>query len=137
MKQRQNTKWIKRKPDVNGKKVCLIPPCNNLCEKGGNGRLRNYCNIHTFLDMREYNNWPCLRLKALRRDNFTCVKCGSKGSAPYTNLRGDHILPIALGGEEFDISNVQTLCLKCDKIKTSQDLKDIAVQRRLEKELNQ
>ena len=49
------------------------------------------------------------------------------------NFIGDHIKPIALGGKEFDLKNIQTLCLKCNKIKTKQDQKDIAKQRRIEK----
>ena len=36
---------------------------------------------------------------------------------------------------EFDIANVQTLCIVCNKIKTRQDAKTIAKFRRLEKEL--
>jgi len=51
----------------------------------------------------------------------------------FTNFIGDHIIPISLGGDEFDIDNVQTLCIKCNKIKTAEDQKKIAVQRRKEK----
>ena len=40
---------------------------------------------------------------------------------------------VALGGEEFDINNVQTLCIKCNKIKTRQDMKDIAKARKEER----
>lgn len=46
------------------------------------------------------------------------------------NLIGDHIKPIALGGDEFDLNNVQTLCLACNKIKTANDARDIAIARR-------
>ena len=68
------------------------------------------------------------------RDNYTCVKCGKKDKNRNGEvLIGDHIIPIALGGEEFDIDNVQTLCINCDKIKTAKDLKDIAKQRNIEK----
>lgn len=110
---------------------------------------------------RKYNQmyvcygWPDVRLKAFSRDNHTCVKCGKQpkkkemksyhtvqGNYDYglitTNkpdpnqLIGDHIIPIALGGEEFNIDNVQTLCIACDKIKTKQDQGDIAKQRRIE-----
>lgn len=50
------------------------------------------------------------------------------------NLIADHIKPIALGGDEWNINNIQTLCLKCNKIKTSNDLKEIAKQRKCLKE---
>ncbi len=75
--------------------------------------------------------WSELRMKALIRDKFKCVKCKFKGKTD--TLIGDHILAIALGGEEFDLKNVQTLCKPCNKIKTSRDLKDIANLRRVEK----
>lgn len=45
----------------------------------------------------------------------------------------DHIKPIALGGDEWDINNLQTLCIDCNKIKTAQDAKDIAKQRAIDK----
>lgn len=48
-------------------------------------------------------------------------------------LIGDHIIPIALGGEQWDIDNIQTLCHKCNQIKTAQDMKKIAKERRIEK----
>lgn len=51
------------------------------------------------------------------------------------NLIADHIIPIALGGSEWDMKNIQTLCLKCNKIKTKKDMKDIAKQRRINKKL--
>lgn len=47
-----------------------------------------------------------------------------------SKLRGDHITPIALGGEEFNIHNVQTLCEKCNNKKTAKDNKEIAKLRR-------
>jgi len=49
-----------------------------------------------------------------------------------SKLIGDHIIPIACGGEEFDLDNVQTLCETCNKIKTKQDHGEIAKMRRIE-----
>lgn len=43
----------------------------------------------------------------------------------------DHIVPIALGGEEFDPDNVQNLCEVCNKKKTKKDQGKIARKRRL------
>ncbi len=50
-----------------------------------------------------------------------------------SKLTGDHIHPIALGGDEWDINNIQTLCEQCNKAKTAQDIKEIAVLRVQEK----
>jgi hypothetical protein len=41
----------------------------------------------------------------------------------------DHIKPIALGGSEWDEDNMQTLCVKCNKVKTARDARVIARQR--------
>ena len=42
----------------------------------------------------------------------------------------DHIKPIALGGAEYDINNVQTLCIACHKLKTKEDMKMIELARK-------
>ena len=42
----------------------------------------------------------------------------------------DHIIPIAIGGDEFDLKNVQWLCALCNKEKTKHDQATIALYRR-------
>jgi len=46
------------------------------------------------------------------------------------DLIGDHIIPIALGGEEYDLDNIQTLCKSCNKIKTKEDMRKIVIYRK-------
>lgn len=135
MKQRENTRWIKGRKDKKGRLLCLVPTCNKPRQKYKNGNFRNYCKNHTYEDMRPFTSWNVLRLKCFKRDNSTCVKCGYKSDYKIyeSNLIADHIKPIALGGDEWDLDNIQTLCKKCDKKKTKQDQKDIAKQRRIEK----
>ncbi len=91
--------------------------------------------------------WQFFKLKAFERDNYSCVKCGDKPMRKaYTwpsdkakmipdtsKLIGDHIIPIAIGGEEYNLENVQTLCIKCNKIKTKEDQKEIALFRKQHK----
>jgi 5-methylcytosine-specific restriction endonuclease McrA len=86
-----------------------------------------------------YNGWNDLRKKVFERDNHKCVKCGADGKkkikTPYggyktIELDADHIIPIALGGDEWDIDNVQTLCGVCHKKKTKKDICKIAIARR-------
>jgi len=139
MKQREGSRWIKERKNKKGRLLCLVPTCKNLREKyKKSDKLRNYCKKHGFEDMQPFTSWPALREKAFKRDNYTCVKCGDNRKEIYdfsyitTNLIGDHIIPIALGGEEFDIDNIQTLCIKCNKIKTKKDAKKIAKLRRKE-----
>lgn len=97
--------------------------------------------------------WQDLRLRAFKRDRYRCVKCAVQpleiiqrldpitnkwdgtmipsNTPDPTHLIGDHIIPIALGGDEWDINNVQTLCQECNKEKTRIDAGRIAVERRV------
>ncbi len=43
----------------------------------------------------------------------------------------DHIIPISLGGPEFDLNNIQLLCAVCNRQKTKRDQAEIAKRRRL------
>ena len=78
--------------------------------------------------------WPDLRMKAIIRDRYTCVKCSLKAKdSSGSGLIADHIIPIALGGPEWDLANIQTLCISCNKLKTADDAAKIAALRRNEK----
>ena len=124
-----NTAYFEAKaklPKPDGKH-CII------CGKELPKRRRKYCSDECFNKWYEKilprMDWSVLREKALKRDHYTCVKCGKK----YADLRlmiVDHIVPIALGGKEFDLDNLQTLCWECNKIKTKEDMKKIAELRR-------
>lgn len=60
-----------------------------------------------------------LRFKVLQRDNFKCCACGaSPAKDSSVVLHVDHIKPWAKGGET-EISNLQTLCTKCNWGKSS------------------
>ena len=59
---------------------------------------------------------PSLRLRftVLARDNFTCCFCGaSPRKDPAVTLHIDHIVPWSKGGKT-SLSNLQTLCSKCN-----------------------
>lgn len=54
----------------------------------------------------------------------------------FKSFVADHILPIALGGPEFDLNNIQLLCEDCNKKKTAKDVVDIARRRKDIKRIN-
>ena len=55
------------------------------------------------------------RFKILKRDNYTCVKCGqSPAKNNDVELEIDHIIPVSKGGTN-DLENLQTLCKKCNQ----------------------
>ncbi len=85
-----------------------------------------------------------LREKLLARDHGVCAGCGLNCLEEFQRikrlrraarlkavtqwgLRGrkslwdaDHLIPVAEGGGECDLSNMRTLCLKCHRARTSE-----------------
>jgi hypothetical protein len=132
---KQQKKWL----DNNCCPICGLPKsewkrrtdwrcCSTKCTK-------KFSEIVVFI-------WQYFKEDAFKRDNYKCVKCGfaptketwEKKIVPDTSkLIGDHIIPIAIGGREYDLDNVQTLCEKCNKVKTKQDLRKIALYRKQSK----
>lgn len=73
-------------------------------------------------------SWNDFRYQIFVRDDFTCLHC--KNVFVVEDLICDHIVPIAIGGLQWDSRNLQTLCKWCNKIKTKNDMGDIAKARR-------
>lgn len=87
------------------------------------------------------HKWSDFRANILDRDNHRCTRCGQTqsfkqktyyGISFTDNLIVDHILPLKLGGEEFNPDNCQTLCSWCNKKKNAWDQSLIAKSKRLE-----
>ena len=55
-----------------------------------------------------------LKHEIWRRDNFTCQYCGK--TINDIELEVDHILPVSKGGKSI-LSNLQTLCVECNRKK--------------------
>ncbi|HAF94959.1 MAG: hypothetical protein A2X34_01905 [Elusimicrobia bacterium GWC2_51_8] len=63
-----------------------------------------------------------LRFQVLNRDHFACVQCGaSPAKDPSVDLHVDHVIPWSKGGKT-EISNLRTLCQKCNLGKSNLDL---------------
>jgi len=84
-------------------------------------------------------NWDWVRSRIFKRDNYICAMCGERFAivAKHPDFKGeeyadssqlicDHIVPLAMDGAMWDMDNLQTLCIECNKIKTAIDLKNIA-----------
>jgi len=64
--------------------------------------------IHIPLEVRKY---------VFERNNYQCQSC-HKTDLTAKALQVDHIIPLAQGGTN-DFSNLQTLCAKCNRAKSS------------------
>ncbi len=62
---------------------------------------------------------PSVRVSVLHRDGSKCVFCGR--TAKQIELEIDHIIPFSKGGSN-DLSNLQTLCIDCNRGKGSRIL---------------
>jgi len=102
-----------KKPPKHPKGSC------KYCGKPLTGFQRKWCKPHHgHLYWLHYKSkkifWSDWKKKVLIRDKYTCQEpgCGSK-----EDLDVHHILPISLGGKEFDEDNCITLCNPCHKKK--------------------
>lgn len=58
------------------------------------------------------------RFEVLRRDGFQCYYCHLQGPADGSGLTIDHVVPVALGGDD-SASNLVAACRDCNAGKTS------------------
>ena len=57
---------------------------------------------------------------AVLRDSPLCCRCNAKGVLRLAKVV-DHIVPIKQGGERFERSNLQSLCVPCHNAKTASE----------------
>jgi hypothetical protein len=68
------------------------------------------------------SNWSSLRKRTLNRDNWKCQSCGSLGGEfGDATLQAHHIIPKSKDGDD-KLSNLITLCLKCNKTEHGQSI---------------
>ena len=87
------------------------------CQKPLIGRQKRYCSRDCERAYWANFNWGTLRQWAFRRDNWTCQICRDRNehNLRRPHLEADHIIPIADGGDEWDKTNIRTLCEPCHK----------------------
>jgi 5-methylcytosine-specific restriction endonuclease McrA len=95
--------------------ICQLPLVKD--EKNSGRKYHHDCWDRWFAQFRPPMLWADFRERALKRDHHTCVICGLKAGTTrpdgfhvsFSEFVVDHIKPIALGGPEFDMANLQTL----------------------------
>lgn len=61
------------------------------------------------------------RVEIFDQDDWTCQACEYEGS--YEELEVDHIVPLSRGGLNHE-SNLQTLCIECNRQKGDQTMEE-------------
>ena len=75
-----------------------------------------------------------MRRLVLLEQEGRCARCrkeiavsrAAENRHPLHSFILDHILPIAMGGDQWDVRNLQVLCVRCNRIKTARDMGAIA-----------
>lgn len=69
-------------------------------------------------------DWVLAKKRAKAMYDHVCVICNKELDAnakAYTNnsVEVDHIYPLSLGGHPYEVSNLQLLCMKCNRRKSN------------------
>lgn len=118
---------------------CLCRWCNLEVPPGR----QTFCSDWCVEEWKLRSNPGHLRERVFERDRGVCAQCGVDCLAEFRRIRrlrgaaalrarrewncgarnslwdADHILPVVQGGGECDLANMQTLCLKCHRIRTA------------------
>lgn len=78
--------------------------------------------------------WGVLRDNIIERDNHTCAMCGKRSTEDFA-LEVDHIKAKCLGGDPWNEFNLRTLCCGCHKKKTKQDMYELKLARKGQKNM--
>lgn len=135
------------------------PPCR-WCRGPVEKPRRTMCSTSCVNEWKRRISWDITRLAVFRRDLGICAGCGvdtetlrseankaaesavqwvvGNEGAVYTRYKPgryhlwevDHIVPVAEGGDYFDLLNLQTLCLACHRRKTADQARRKAEARR-------
>jgi hypothetical protein len=101
-----------------------------VCGKEIGNRNRLFCNIDCArwftINISHTRSWDSFRYYILDRDNSRCKSCNKVIDSFKEVFVCDHIVPLFRGGRDWfedDTGfNFQTLCVECNKKKTSVDL---------------
>ena len=98
--------------DERGRRLC------RMCRCVLTGRKRSFCGLRCLRDFFMQTDWQRVRRVVYERDGHRCMECGAWLNRGAFHV--DHIIPLAAGGVEWDLSNLELLCPTCNLRKGAQ-----------------
>ena len=105
-KGRSNERRFPRRKDAEGRNLC------RMCGARTPSNRYTFCSPRCLRDFFMRTDWSRIRQIVYLRDGGRCMKCGrrvSKGS-----FHVDHVIPLAKGGDEWDLDNLELSCPECN-----------------------
>jgi 5-methylcytosine-specific restriction endonuclease McrA len=103
---RSNLDRFPKRKDAKGRILCRV--CGTPVFDGR----RTFCGPRCLRDFFMRTDWKRVRRVVYARDGGTCMKCGCHVRA--ADFHVDHIVPVALGGDEWDLANLELSCRECN-----------------------
>lgn len=105
-------RFPKRK-DAGGRNLCRV--CGQLTIDNSH----TFCGPRCLRDFFMQTDWQRVRAVIYVRDGGVCMKCGKK--VTRKNFHVDHIVPLAIGGDEWELANLELTCPSCNMQKGAKE----------------
>ncbi len=100
-----NKERFPRRKNAKGKLLC------RMCGEPTFDR-HTFCGPRCLRDFFMQTDWNRVRQVVFVRDGGICMKCGRKVNKNRFHV--DHIVPLATGGDEWELSNLELSCPECN-----------------------
>lgn len=101
-----NPERFPHREDADGNPLC------RMCQGALTGRRTSFCGPRCVRDFYMKTCWDRVRRVVYERDGGICMLCGTVVNEDSFHV--DHIRPLAKGGNEWDLANLQLACPPCN-----------------------
>jgi 5-methylcytosine-specific restriction endonuclease McrA len=116
---RTNLNRFPKRKDDQGRTLCRV------CGAVTADNRQTFCGPRCLRDFFMRTDWRRVRRVIYARDGGICMKCGQK--VRRDNFEVDHIMPVAHGGDEWDLANLELACPDCNRQKGDRIEKEYVV----------
>ena len=103
---RTNAERFPHRKNASGRQLCLV--CGELTPDNRH----TFCGPRCLRDFYMQTDWQRVRTVIYARDGGICMKCGRH--VRKNDFHVDHLKPIAAGGDEWALDNLELSCPQCN-----------------------